>query len=991
MAGTAPTNHDTVYKTRSLSKWFAIGSILLLISVIWAAIQDYARPWKTYQRQYKALLENAAQHQMDRVQKMMDQAAVKNKLKDIEDQIAKLETGMNLETLIAEVDAGIEKREGEYYKVNSRYQLAKAELDALHYKVEHATMQDPKEAAELKERFEKESPKVEALRVDEEKYRLALNELKDRKLEILKKKSELEADLAKLNKTKLTLQKQIDLNANSLGNLLRNAPVVDLVAPTIKINQIILDGLYDDYFFNKVARVDRCMTCHVTADQPGFEKYPEPFKTHPKLDLMVGPDSPHPYEKVGCTTCHAGVPQSVDFNFAAHTPKDPIQAAEWEEQYGFHYKHDIKTPMVPLQMVEGKCIQCHAKEVFLKGAPTFNAGMRLVEQFGCYGCHKITGHFEQLAKERKPGPPLTRVAGKLDPTWVKKWLLDPKSFRPTATMPNFWKTHNNSDPESLARGYVEIDAIQHYLYEISENYEPVNPPGVTVTGTDEKAKATRIAAALGKAEKGKELLGSVGCLACHASADFPRKKLPENEIGHVDERIPMFGPELNQMGSKVSPDWLYSWLINPKHYSANSNMPSLKLSTQEAKDLTAYLIEKRNEKFEGIQFPEAKPEVRDSVALEFLKAEKSTPEAVQAVAKMSVPEKQSYLGKKLVSHYGCYACHAIKGFEDAPKIGAELSFHGSKEVTKFAFENVHIPHSQREWWIFTKVRTPRIWDLGKIRDFQAKARMPHFGFTADQATAITAIVIGQESKKVDDAQTRKVDARLEQIIAGHRVLHRYNCVGCHAVEGRGGGVLGHYEDPSEGPPNLNTEGRKVQPQWLFSFLKNTNLMIRPWVKIRMPQFYMSDEDARTLVKYFAAVDGGKFPFTSHQSDPLTAPEVATVDKLIQAQGCLSCHAVRKPGEDVSSAAPHFQSVKARLNGDWVVEWIHDPNRIMPGTRMPQLWPPTDPENPKAGVIPVPGFFGDDGETQIRKVRDYLFQIPAPAELPPKPEVPLQAR
>ncbi len=59
--------------------------------------------------------------------------------------------------------------------------------------------------------------------------------------------------------------------------------------------------------------------------------------------------------------------------------------------------------------------------------------------------------------------------------------------------------------------------------------------------------------------------------------------------------------------------------------------------------------------------------------------------------------------------------------------------------------------------------------------------------------------------------------------------------------------------------------------------------------------------------------------------------------------------------------------------------------------MPQLWPPLDPENPKAGVVPVPGYFNDDGNLQIKKVRDYLYQISAPASLPPRPENSVQAR
>jgi hypothetical protein len=55
------------------------------------------------------------------------------------------------------------------------------------------------------------------------------------------------------------------------------------------------------------------------------------------------------------------------------------------------------------------------------------------------------------------------------------------------------------------------------------------------------------------------------------------------------------------------------------------------------------------------------------------------------------------------------------------------------------------------------------------------------------------------------------------------------------------------------PPALLREGEKVQPSWLFQFLKNPQ-KIRPLTILRMPRFNMSDEDAMALVSYFAAVD-----------------------------------------------------------------------------------------------------------------------------------------
>ena len=41
---------DTHYHVRSLNRWFAGSSLLLLVSAFWMVIDDWARPWKTYQR-----------------------------------------------------------------------------------------------------------------------------------------------------------------------------------------------------------------------------------------------------------------------------------------------------------------------------------------------------------------------------------------------------------------------------------------------------------------------------------------------------------------------------------------------------------------------------------------------------------------------------------------------------------------------------------------------------------------------------------------------------------------------------------------------------------------------------------------------------------------------------------------------------------------------------------------------------------------------------
>lgn len=963
MAGNDP-KQDKVYSTKTLSKWFAFASIGLLVITVWAILQDFDRPWKKYVRQSQSLAAAAGERKLAEAQLALD----KSKLTGLEGDIKKLSG--EIAELEKEVDDGIARAGGRYYKANQSYQFQKAELDAYLFQLEEALKHQEPHAVDMKKKYDAMAANVAALKVTadaaERQKNDAIATKKDLESSVKAKKDQLTAMTGDRDR----VQKVIAKNELSLGNIIRNAPIVDFVAPTVKINQVVLPRLKDDYFFNKVPRVDRCMTCHATIDKAGFEDYPQPFKTHPKLAAMVGPDSPHPVEKMGCTACHAGVPQSVDFTLAAHTPRDEKQEIEWEHKYHYHRSEHIGTPMLPLPMTEGKCIQCHAKDVTLAGAPNFNAGMRLIERYGCYTCHKFAGHFDQLAKERKPGPTLKRIASKLDPTWVQKWLWEPASFRPSTLMPRYWKNHNNSDPASLLRAAVEIESITHYLFKKAEPYQPLQLASTTN----------------GDIARGKDLVGSVGCLGCHASADFPRKNPTDpTALGYRDPRVPAFGPELNQMGSKVSAAWLTSWLSNPQHYWEGASMPSLKLSTSEISDIAAYLLSKRNTRFEGIQIPGVSDTERDRLVKGYLDGVLPPQESKAKLASMSLDDKKLFLGEKFINHYGCYGCHAISGFENAPNLGAELTTEGSKDVSKFAFENVEIFHKSRADWIVTKVRTPRIWDVGKNRDFEGKARMPQFPFTHEQATAIASIVLGYENKNVDDEAIRKVDGRHEAVIAGRRVINRKNCIGCHAIENRGGEVLAHYsDDPTNGPPNLNTEGKKVQTNWLHAYLMNPDVMIRPWVKIRMPLFHFNTDEAATLTRYFAAYDNASYPFVDKPFNLLSSDQAKIAQTIIEKQACLSCHAVRKPGEDVSAAAPHFANIKNRLRGPWVFEWLHDPQAIMPGTRMPTLWPSTEEGNPKAPHVALPGILNDDAELQMQTVRDYLFVYPGEMDMPSPP-------
>ncbi|NDF16198.1 hypothetical protein EB061_12920, partial [bacterium] len=136
-----------------------------------------------------------------------------------------------------------------------------------------------------------------------------------------------------------------------------------------------------------------------------------------------------------------------------------------------------------------------------------------------------------------------------------------------------------------------------------------------------------------------------------------------------------------------------------------------------------------------------------------------------------------------------------------------------------------------------------------------------------------------------------------------------------------------------------------------------------------------------------------YPYDLGKPRRLSAAETSSVEQLIGQLGCYTCHVHAKPGQDPSALAPHFENVARRLNPSWVVEWLHNPAAIMPGTRMPTLWPSSNEDDSKAPRIGIPGFFGDDAEKQIEAVRNYLFyyQPRGPADYPTPREEPQPAQ
>ncbi len=945
-----------------------MASGVLLLAMVWMFFDDYSREWKSYQKQFRGLeiektrvkydlashdLEKNTSYQELRKQLEEAQKGTQSKvdeLKQIEKQIEKLRAG------------------NELIKQKSRF--AKAEYDSAKFLYEDAVghHENPQDIAQAKRVFDDLSQKVADLRSQEESSDRELNEL-------TRKVKDSSQDIKKLEREQKTLSRQVDIakrkldridpqemtTANRFADIVRDLPVIDLANPNLKIEQVVLKDLTDNVNFMQVPKADRCVTCHQGSTNPEYKEAPQPFTTHPNLELFLASDSAHPLEEFGCTTCHGGRGRGTDFNSAGHTPSTQQEAKEWEEKYKWHPIHHWETPMYPSQYVEAGCFKCHAGQEVIKGAEKLNLGMQLVEKAGCYACHNI----DKYTGWPKPGPDLSRLASKTSKKWAYQWIKNPHDFRHNTWMPAFFGQSNNNDPQSLARTDQEIHAIVHYLFAHSQEPQYKEIP------------------VQGDSKKGEELVSSLGCFGCH---DMEQK--PQNQKTTRDTLLREFGPNLTGMGAKTSKSWLYNWLKNPQGFSHTTRMPNLRLSDEEAADIAAFLMTDKDQGFSATDIPVIDENRLNAIIRDFLLKMTGVKETEQKIAQMSLEEKFDFAGQKLIRHYGCFGCHQIPGFENEKPIGTDLTEWGSKTAHGLDFGFIPIPHSSAAFAV-QKLKDPRIFDKDRVREPNEKLRMPNFHFTEEEIEAVTTFLLGLVKDKPAPSKMVSRTPKNLFIEEGQKVVRQFNCQGCHVIENQGGAIApmvtkwlvdfgGNSQTEAEAvglsfsPPNLIGEGKKVHPEWLFAFLHKPET-IRPWLKVRMPTFHFTTEDINSFVKYFNYLDAEPFPFTESPEIKMTPDELAAGERLFSKDyfSCAQCHIVgnKFPGGTPDRWAPNFDLAKKRLKPKWLFEWIKNPTALMPGTKMPTFYDPGSFNS--AGPEDVLG--GDENE-QIRVLRDYIMTI-----------------
>ncbi|HTK29038.1 MAG TPA: c-type cytochrome [Vicinamibacterales bacterium] len=924
------------YNVDFLNVVFAASSLFLFLSVVWMVWDDYNREWKQTQRHFVALQMQVTEAQRTAAANKVD----KSKLAQVQAQLKAAEQSVAAnQKKVDDLQAKLKDADRRLFRATADYQYMKATYDQDRYDFEATRDTNPGASSVAKKQkiADEEAVRLETLNLAMEKVQAEKGDLQKQLGQYTGQVATLQKQLEEMNADQARLTKQIDVIAPSLvKDYFRNAPLLDFMAPTLKVQQIILPNVVDDVNFIRVPKMDRCQTCHLAIDKKGYEKYPQPYTTHPNLELYLGGSSPHPIDRVGCTVCHEGMGQSVSFRDAAHTPATPKQMEDWEKKYGWEQPHLWDFPMLPTTMTQASCAKCHKQEIYVPHADSLNIAYATFERAGCYACHKTKGFDTNI---KKPGPILTKIDAKLSPEWVKTWIRNPRAVKPTTWMPRFFYNSNNSSPEDAVRNEAEINAIAAYLFANSEKYEPAvkSPPR-------------------GDPKSGEQIVKSIGCQGCHVVGEGARDQVGPHRT---------FGQPLENIGNKTTYEWIFDWVRDPKHYNPNTYMPNLRLTDQQAADVASYLVTLKGA---GGDAPKATADAgtTDAVLLDYLKNVMPLEEARTTLSQMDPQARQVELGRRAISRYGCFSCHDIKGFETAQPIGTDLSEEGTKLVTRLDFAFVSdIPHTSKIAWFRRKLHDPRIFDRGRVLQPLDKLRMPNFELSDVEIDRLVTAIMSFQREIQPPAAMPVRSARYDYEVSGRTLVHRRNCVGCHIIEGDGGDFVKLVADPSLGPPMLTPEGARVQPDWLYAFLRGP-ITIRPWLNVRMPTFGLDDPSLNGVIRYFGAVSNTVGPFHAPQVVNASNTNDATGKALFEKLKCQQCHVLGAIPKDqpTSNLAPDLRMAPERLNADWILQWLKKPSDILPGTRMPAFWP----DYPKSYYPELNG----DAEAQIQAIRNHLL-------------------
>lgn len=565
--------------------------------------------------------------------------------------------------------------------------------------------------------------------------------------------------------------------------------------------------------------------------------------------------------------------------------------------------------------------QADRDEVKLEEARRVEYGHYLFNERNCASCHRPERDMKfggdnpggQLARGRTmPGPDLSEIGKRVYPGWLDAWLADPVKLRPHTAMPKMF-----TDDES---GTAERYAVVQFL-------TSQGGPFSSLDGKDDAATARR----------GERLFTRVGCAACHANKpnDSVRKRTDDDDplppydpvgsiLGHGTPTGPQETYALGALGSKTGSARLTEYLLDPHKTNPRGRMPNMNLSNSEARELAQFLTRTKDPAIKTAMPDEPKTKPSELAAAKWIKN----------LNTLDKGDQWQKIGMVLVMEKGCSNCHVMS--KSAQTVFPSEPFSSLEAVLRTRVDG--------------KKAVTTLPATGCISEKPDPAKVPVFGFKPAERTALLQWL----------STHREPDRKSMLPMANARLtLKRMMCLNCHTRDGEGG-IAAELADKMKAletaenaddvrPPSLTHIGHKATKEWLTEVLVGKG-RARPWMGLRMPQYGAThvgqlDDALPRLegvlpqsIKTQMPWEKGSVDIESVQPAPFDAALVTAGRTLTgkDGYGCITCH-------DISGVVgggtrgPDLALTPKRIRPDWFERWMHNPQRMSPGTKMPQYF------------------------------------------------------
>jgi mono/diheme cytochrome c family protein len=173
-----------------------------------------------------------------------------------------------------------------------------------------------------------------------------------------------------------------------------------------------------------------------------------------------------------------------------------------------------------------------------------------------------------------------------------------------------------------------------------------------------------------------------------------------------------------------------------------------------------------------------------------------------------------------------------------------------------------------------------------------------------------------------------------QLTLGRQLLARYGCVHCHSVTQPDGTQM----TPVDEPPSLFHIAEKTTRDWIFAWIKNPQAYS---ATATMPNVRFNDQQAADIASFLIAQstpsENAQHNVGKISAPPQSADTGQASASLYGTLFCASCHAIQNQAGNLvgGDLAPELSKVGSKVNSDWLIRWLNQPQGYDPKTRMPR--------------------------------------------------------